>query len=199
MKDHNLTMTIVPVAGFLAVAVSPCLAQGNIVQACYQKTHGDLRIVSNPDECEPSEMPITLNGEMPEGPLPGFEGELCWNFTKIEDEDGPSEEESGLISFGSTYMNGPFYSLQGLVDAENEEVVMGGTAVVLEDEVQLSLQMSQDHTALIPWRDVCVMHVSLDKATLDGTWWGNCLFFGTDSREMGTGYSAGTMTLTSCP
>ncbi len=45
-----------------------CWAQGNEIYACYQKNDGQLRIVSNPRACRPSEIPISWNKIGPQGP-----------------------------------------------------------------------------------------------------------------------------------
>ena len=51
------------------------LPQADVIYGCYQKNHGQLRIVSNPNECLPSENPITLGS----GKAGEYTGEYCWN------------------------------------------------------------------------------------------------------------------------
>jgi len=45
-----------------------CWAQGNEICACYHKNDGQLRIVSNPRACRPSETPLSWNKVGPQGP-----------------------------------------------------------------------------------------------------------------------------------
>jgi len=44
---------------FLLVSGFHCWAQGNEIQACYQKNNGQLRIVSNPSDCRSTETSIS--------------------------------------------------------------------------------------------------------------------------------------------
>jgi hypothetical protein len=55
------TITMMAVICILFVAWLPCQGEDNLIYGCYQKNHGQLRIVSNHSECLPSELPISWN------------------------------------------------------------------------------------------------------------------------------------------
>lgn len=65
MKKLLLTMATILVLVTLAGLENN--AQADPVYACFQKNHGQLRIVSNPNECLKSEEPIILSGEFSSG------------------------------------------------------------------------------------------------------------------------------------
>jgi len=46
-----------------------CSGEENIINGCYQKKNGQLRIVSNPGMCNKSEIPLSWNLKGPQGPV----------------------------------------------------------------------------------------------------------------------------------
>jgi hypothetical protein len=54
---------------------------GTIINACYQKIDGQLRVVSDPSQCRPSELPITLSA--PPQPKTVFITSLTYDGTQI--------------------------------------------------------------------------------------------------------------------
>jgi hypothetical protein len=75
-----VTLTII---GLLLTGWLPCQAAD--ILGCYKKNQGTLRILPNPNKgCLKSELPITLQGKMDTSPVPGSEGELCWDITITE-------------------------------------------------------------------------------------------------------------------
>lgn len=56
------------VIGGVAIANVGSSDDGNVINGCYQKKFGQLRIVSGPSECLKSEIPISWNEVDPQGP-----------------------------------------------------------------------------------------------------------------------------------
>lgn len=56
------------VIGGVAIANVGSSDDGNVINGCYQKKFGQLRIVSGPSECLKSEIPISWNEVGPQGP-----------------------------------------------------------------------------------------------------------------------------------
>ncbi|MDY6839835.1 MAG: hypothetical protein SWH78_17895 [Thermodesulfobacteriota bacterium] len=52
--------------GIFLVTILTCQAGDNDICACYNKNHGQLRVVSDPSECTKPEIPITLYGSTEE-------------------------------------------------------------------------------------------------------------------------------------
>jgi hypothetical protein len=63
---------IVCFGGVVAVVSSPALGQP-VINACYQKKQGQLRIVPAGEHCRPSEVPISWNIQGPAGGIKGLE------------------------------------------------------------------------------------------------------------------------------
>jgi hypothetical protein len=66
MKSSNFR--IGAIFALLVAWTVPSYAQGNEIYGCYQKNEGELRIVSKPGACRPSETPIFWNKVGPQGP-----------------------------------------------------------------------------------------------------------------------------------
>lgn len=64
----KLVIVIGTILAFLLVFGFNCYAQENAIYGCKQKNDGQLRIVSNPGACRPSETPISWNVTGPQGP-----------------------------------------------------------------------------------------------------------------------------------
>ena len=64
----KLIIVVGAVFAFLLVLGINCYAEGKIIYGCQQKNDGQLRIVSNPGACRPSETSISWNAMGPEGP-----------------------------------------------------------------------------------------------------------------------------------
>jgi hypothetical protein len=79
----RLMILIGMVFASLVLIGSPCHGEENVIHGCYKKNNGQLRIVNNPSQCNPSEVPISWNQvglQGPEGPQgepgpPGAPGE----------------------------------------------------------------------------------------------------------------------------
>jgi hypothetical protein len=56
----------------MAVVSSPALGQ-NVINGCYQKNNGQLRVLLAGEKCRPSEVPISWNVQGPAGSINGLE------------------------------------------------------------------------------------------------------------------------------
>jgi hypothetical protein len=71
-----MSLTIIMAIMFSSAAMAktkpqppaPPAPDGNVLNGCYQKINGQLRIVSNPGQCNPSELPLSWNIVGPQGP-----------------------------------------------------------------------------------------------------------------------------------
>gem|GEM_PF-1946371 len=67
-------LTVVMTIMFSSVAMAqPAAPDGNVLNGCYQKINGQLRIVSSPSQCNPSEISVSWNIVGPQG-LAGSQG-----------------------------------------------------------------------------------------------------------------------------
>jgi hypothetical protein len=99
MKGFAITPLIIFI--FMLTTSFPCLGQDeNItIHGCYKKNNGQLRIVDDPSECNPSEISMFWNQAGPQGPQgeagtdgqDGLDGLSCWdlngNYIQDEEED----------------------------------------------------------------------------------------------------------------
>jgi len=58
MKQLLIVLSTVLLLSFMTF---PCMAQQDVIYACYQKNNGQLRIVENANECRKSEIATSLN------------------------------------------------------------------------------------------------------------------------------------------
>ena len=65
-------LSLMTFAGALAMVSSPALAQ-NVINGCYQKNNGQLRVLVAGAQCRPSEVPISWNIQGPAGTINGLE------------------------------------------------------------------------------------------------------------------------------
>lgn len=88
----KLTVTCVVVFALLFITGLPNQVVADEICACYQKEHGQLRVVNNHSECLLSELPILLCGEEPSPPcpVPQLEG-TAWS-AKADNVSGPGFE-----------------------------------------------------------------------------------------------------------
>ena len=63
---------IVCFGGAMAAVPEPALAQ-SVINGCYQKNNGQLRILPTGGQCRPSEVPISWNIQGPAGTINGLE------------------------------------------------------------------------------------------------------------------------------
>ena len=125
-------------------------------------------------------------------------GKTTWTIS-ITDSTKPSDiGMSGTITGGISKVGDEFYLFQGYIIVPGDgPVVMSGSGFVSGNTLTLTLCESQYHTSST-WRDSGVTHVSVDKTTLDGTFYSIGYDFKTDpsDRKFDDRYSAGTLTRT---
>lgn len=126
-----------------------------------------------------------------------YMGEFCWSLHKTETYP-PESEATGIMKFGVTHMGDTYYSLQGYGTSPGNNVILDCTAVIVENKVFMSCYNTQDD-GQEPQRAGGILQIQLDIATLNGTFWGISNNFNTLTHEFKNVYTAGTLTLTTCP
>jgi len=129
-------------------------------------------------------------------------GKTTWTL-KITDADNPDRiGESVTVTGGISKVGDEFYLFQGYVtpDGDGPFVISGSGFLMNNTTLVFTLAESQQHTS-IPWRDSGVMHVSIDKATLNGTVYDIGRDFNPDTgaRVFNERYTAGDLTLKGSP
>jgi hypothetical protein len=125
-------------------------------------------------------------------------GKTTWSVT-ITDDNKP--EKIGAIftmTGGISKVGDEFYLFQGYVSQGTDgPFIMAGSGVMIGNTLFFTLSESQKHTSST-WRDSGVMHVTIDKTTLNGTFFDIGHDFNTDagSRTFDQRYTAGTLTRT---
>ena len=71
-----------------------------------------------------------------------------------------------------TRMGGDYYAMQGYVNATGDgPVIFSGGGVLIGETLYLTLAATQQHTSN-DWLDTDVIHVQLNRTTLNGTFYG---------------------------
>ena len=99
-------------------------------------------------------------------------------------------------NWSNLYWRFQLYITREIVEAPDNPFILDGTAVIIGNEVFITMNGSQDHSP-VPKRDTGTIQMRLNLSTLNGTL--NRLDFNTSTREFDHGYDAGTVTLTTCP
>ena len=190
----KVTAISVTLLAFLFVTGLSTSVLADEICACYQKEHGQLRIVDNHDECLASELPIFLNATLeqePPGPLP--EGELCWN---IEWQDRPNY----IMKLKIIHMGDGYYLVLDMKQVGDHFSAWIGTARYVGNEIRMSVHETHSDSQPIPVdnADDSGCQYFLDPVTLNGTGW--CATAGADPENSGGVYfTTGTLTYTDCP
>jgi len=105
-------------------------------------------------------------------PGPGaaqYLGQPTWTITKTQDEHGEIfPPETYTLTVAITRMGGPYYTMQGYVDvASDGPFIVSGGGVLKGNLLYLTLSASQNRMQTM--RDMSVMHIELDQATLNGS------------------------------
>jgi hypothetical protein len=127
-------------------------------------------------------------------------GQTTWTVTKTQDKHGPVNPPQNFTFTGSiTRMGGAYYTMQGYVNvpADGPFIAAGG-GVLLGNLLYLTLSTSQRHVGTD--RDSRVLHLELNKTTLNGTYYEEGRDFDTatagPSPVFSDHFSAGTVTRT---
>jgi hypothetical protein len=198
MKKQSGAISFFTVLCFLFGIWLPCQAADDLIYACKNIKTGTPRLVSSPNKCKTkTEYAVTLNGTFPQNPIPNFQGTICWAAHKTEDENGPVDENF-IFMMNIAYRGGDYYTVQGIANVSSDNpYFFDGGAVIKDNNIIFSGAGSQEHSS--PYRDSGILHASFDKSTLNGNLWSSYMSFNTSTRETGINYSAGTLTLTTCP
>jgi len=108
------------------------------ILGCYQKEHGQLRVVSDFSQCLASEEPITLDqGSISSGE---YHGEVCFGMSDYEGT--PMRFKIGKFLLGDTY-----YSLSGVqYDESGGQDVLSGSAVMIDNHLQMVFTIVRHYT-----------------------------------------------------
>ena len=139
----------------------PCEAQ-DALYGCAKTNKGTFRLVSNPNQCLKSEYPVTLSGStLPQNPVPNFNGEICWSLEITEKTQGATHEGPFVLRAFVQYL-GSTYLIQGTIPIPGEPVISNGSAVVVDDDIFISMIGTQVHAEVRnSWRDSGISQVLL--------------------------------------
>jgi hypothetical protein len=132
----------------------------------------------------------------PKGPIPNFEGEVCWLAQKTEDEQGPTNEQPRIVRSRINYINGTYIITTIMEVAGYDPLISNGIAEVVGDKIITTANESFDYS---PWRISGISRSVIDKNTLNGTAWVIRNNFNTSLRTYDSEYIVSTLTLTTCP
>lgn len=126
-------------------------------------------------------------------------GKSTWTATITDDNKASKIGLSFTITGGVSKVGDEFYLFQGYVTAGTDgPFVISGSGIMVGNTLIFTLAESQEHTGS-NWRDSGVMHVSIDKPTLNGTFYDIGHDFDKGARTFDQRYTAGTLTRTGGP
>ena len=100
----KLTMTTGIIIATITILGFLCYAHGSVINGCYKKTNGQLRVVNSPNDCGPSEVSISWNVQEP-------------GYVKISSCQGEISSKDLIYCSvkcdGNDYVTGCSYSLDG--------------------------------------------------------------------------------------
>jgi hypothetical protein len=134
--------------------------------------------------------------------LAQYLGESTWTSSVTYNKHGTA---SGSFSMTGaiTRMGGTYYTMQGYTILPNDgPLILAGGGVLIGETLYLNLTVAQQHTDN-SWRDTGVLHLQLNKTTLNGTFYDVGHDFDTDSigpsPVFDSRFETGTVTLTGPP
>ena len=124
-------------------------------------------------------------------------GRTTWTGTITDDSDNPANiGDTFTLTGGISRVGDEFYLFQGYVTLPDDgPFIMSGSGALIGSTLYLTISESQKHTDSA-WRDSGVMHVSLDKATMNGNFFDIALSFNSTTRMFDQGFTAGTLSRT---
>lgn len=209
MKKHILLVTTMVIIGIVLMTWLPC--QADDISGCYKKNKGTLRILPDPSKgCLKSEIPITLQGKMDTNPVPGLEGELCWDITVTQTFPDIGVADITFPAKGYiTYVGDGMYRID-TVDIDVSEIgaslplVGQGSAVLKESDLIINMNFSHDQSPYsIHETGTASAILSTDSSNfLNGTFWMVTLSYDSAPPEMSPDffpvYEEGIFTATEC-
>ena len=128
-------------------------------------------------------------------------GKTTWTATITDSTKGADIGVSFTVTGGISRVGDEFYLFQGYVTMESDgPFVMSGSGFLMGDTLEFTLAESQQHTGST-WRDSGVMHVTIDKTTLNGTMYDIGHDFNPEAgqRTFDERYTAANLTLSGPP
>ena len=125
-------------------------------------------------------------------------GKTTWTFTITDSTKHDDIGMSLTVTGGISKVGDEFYLFQGYLVVPNDgPFVMSGSGFMSGNTLTFTCRASQSHTSS-PWRDGGVVQLSIDKTTLNGTFYSIGYDFNTDpgDRIFDDRYSSGTLTRT---
>jgi hypothetical protein len=100
------------------------------------------------------------------------------------------------MQYPGLHMGGAYYTMQGYMIVPNDGLfIFAGGGVLIGETLYLTMAGSQQHSGSSN-RDTDVIHIELNKSTLNGTFYGVGNDFNIGSMSYGDHFAAGTMSLT---
>jgi hypothetical protein len=97
-------------------------------------------------------------------------GQSTWTVSVTQNEHG-TVSESATMTGAVPHVGGAYYTMQGYANVHGDgPFILSGGGVLIGETLYLNLATAQLHTDN-DWRDTGVMHVQLDKTTLNGTFY----------------------------
>ncbi len=127
-------------------------------------------------------------------------GKTTWTATITDDTDPTKIGATFTVTGGVSKVGGEFYMFQGYVTPDTDgPFVISGSGFLMGNTLVFTASESQQHT-IETWRDSGVMHISIDKTTLNGTFYD----IGTDYNPSGKTFgnhrnTAGNLTRSGTP
>ncbi len=189
--------TIVIILGLLFLTWLPSQALNNVIHACAKKKTGQVRVVSDPSQCKKAEYPISWGeGTVPQNPIPGFEGDLCW---AINDE---------IAKLRVTHIGGGHYIVSGKTTVNGIlHNIIHGNAEIEGSNIYMTLVKSEKDSEG-EGMDTGIIYGAIDKVTFNGTHEGirhirnysaQPFVSGDIFIDSDTQYGTGSITFISCP
>jgi hypothetical protein len=124
-------------------------------------------------------------------------GKTTWTATITDDTSGHTG--TFTITGGISKVGDEFYLFQGYVLPNDDgPFVLSGSGFLNGTTLVFTLSSSQEHPSKTH-RDSGVMHFSIDKTALTGTFYDISTIFDNDARTFGQHYTAGDLTRTGPP
>lgn len=124
-------------------------------------------------------------------------GKTTWTVIITDDtDDAGNIGDTFTLTGGISRVGDEFYMFQGYVSlADDEPCIMTGSGVVVGNSLLLTLSESQTHNDSA-WHNSGVMHVALDRSSLNGTFYDISNAFNTTTRHFHETFTSGTLSRT---
>jgi hypothetical protein len=133
---------------------------------------------------------------------PQYLGETTWTVTRTQGASGPKNPpEISTFKGGITRVGGAYYTVEGYIEQSPDGTRFSGGGVLIGNLLYLTLSASRQPVSTD--REIGVVHLELDKDTLNGTFYQVSRSF--DTATAGANpifsdhYAAGTVTRTGQP